>query len=293
MTNPIHLELPDLILLKKEVEAYTLPPSEKYTYSGFGQGKSLFKSRGLNFQEVRQYQAGDDIRQIDWRVTAKYGKPFTKLYEEEKEQQVHVVCDLRKPMHFASQGHFKSVIAGRLAALCAFLAEQKNDTFTYQILADKLYSVAPSSTNEVIPQFLNQLSELNQFNDLPFNTLFNYINQNVPSGSLIFFISDFHNTNLKDLELLGQLSKRNTIILIHIYDMLEVSLPEGIFPCSDGIKELNVDTSTENFKKNFNTSWVEQTFLLRQEAQKYGFGYLSLRTDSPYINQFKNFCLGE
>ena len=93
--NPVLLELPDLVGLREQAESLILPTNDKVSLTGYGDKKSPFRSRGLDFQEVRVYQPGDDIRQIDWRVTAKYGEPFTKLYAEEKEQQIYLVCDLR------------------------------------------------------------------------------------------------------------------------------------------------------------------------------------------------------
>ena len=126
--NPVSLELPDLVNLKEHAESLIFSANEKFSLTGFGDKKSPFRSRGLDFQEVRVYQPGDDIRQIDWRVTAKYGEPFTKLYTEERDQQIYLICDLRPNMQFASRGHFKSVIAGRLTALSAFMADKKKES---------------------------------------------------------------------------------------------------------------------------------------------------------------------
>ena len=294
MTNPLFFELPDLINLKKETLSAALPTGKKWTYSGTGQSPSLFKSRGLNFQEVRQYQPGDDIRQIDWRVTAKYGKPFTKLYEEEKERQVYILCDLRKPMHFASQGHFKSIMAGRLAALCGFMAENKNDSLGFQILTDKVISFPFEAAQEILPHFLNQLSQ-NDVNDneVSFNALFPFISQTLLSGAILFFFSDFHDVSEKDMETLGRFSRKNTVSFIHLYDPLEVNMPPGVFPCSNGRETILINTQDKTFKTEFQDSWQRKTTLLRKAIQKYNMGYLPLSTNSDYISQFKHFCLGE
>ena len=120
--NACEIEMKDLIALKARAEAFILPATGKKATVGFGSTYSPFKSRGLDFQEVRVYQPGDDIRQIDWHVTAKYGKPFTKLYTEEKERTIFFVVDLRSNMHFATHGDFKHVIAARMAAFMAFIA---------------------------------------------------------------------------------------------------------------------------------------------------------------------------
>ncbi len=294
MTNPTRLELPDLINLKKQASFLAIPKKKKWADSGFGESRSLFKSKGLNFQEVRQYQPGDDIRQIDWRVTAKYGKPFTKLYEEEKERQVYILCDLRKPMHFAGQGHFKSVMAGRLSALCGFLAENKNDSLACQILSDKVISIPSGNAKDVLPYFLNQLTEtVASTNGTPFSSIFPFITQTVKPGSILFFFSDFHDTKTTDMEFLGRLTHKNTLSFIHLYDSLEANIPEGVFPCSDGTETILINTESKNFKTSFQQSWEEKSNFLRKSIQKYGMGYLSLRTDSDYLNQFKHFCLGE
>ena len=130
----VHIQMKDLIALKQRAESFLLPDSGKKATIGVGNTYSPFKSRGLDFQEVRVYQPGDDIRQIDWHVTAKYGKPFTKLYTEEKERTIFFVVDLRTNMHFATHGDFKSVIAARIAAFMAFIAEQQKDKIGYILL---------------------------------------------------------------------------------------------------------------------------------------------------------------
>jgi uncharacterized protein (DUF58 family) len=294
MTNPIQPELADLISLKSKTDFLGFP-SHKNTTIGFGQNKSLFKSRGLNFEEVRQYQPGDDIRQIDWRVTAKYGKPFTKLYTEEKEKQVYILCDLRPNMQFASHGHFKSVMAARLSAFIGFLAEQKNDSLSYQILSHKLIqSLGTLPARDNLPYFLNQLAQENtQTSDVSFNQIIPFMEQNIRPGAIIFLISDFHDITADDFRFLGELSHKNIINFIHLYDNMEVQLPKGILPFSNGQKQILIDTQSKSFQKSFTQSWSHKTDLLRQQVKKYHWGYLSLATDSDYLSQFQHFCLGD
>lgn len=295
MVNPIRLELLDLISLRARTDFLPSLANRKNTFTGFGDNKSVFKSRGLNFQEVRQYQPGDDIRQIDWRVTAKYGKPFTKLYAEEKEKEVYVLCDLRPSMQFAAHGHFKSVIAGRLAALIGFLAQKKNDTLAYQILSDRLIqSLGVMPAKDTLPYFLNQLvQEHASESSISFSNIIPFMEQNIRPGSLIFLLSDFHDVIIDDFNFLGELSRKNTITCVHLYDKMEIDLPKGILPFSDGDKEVLIDTHSKIFQKSFQDSWTHRTNLLRQAVQKYHWGYLSLSTDSDYMNQFQTFCSGE
>lgn len=294
MINPVQLELPDLVALKNQTHLGGLI-GYKDTWIGFGDNKSVFKSRGLNFQEIRQYQPGDDIRQIDWRVTAKYGKPYTKLYAEEKEKEVYILCDLRPTMHFASHGHFKSVMAGRLAALIGFLADKKNDAMAYQILTNQLLqSLGVLPAHDILPHFLNQLC-LNETtgSEVSFKQAIPFIEQNIRPGSLIFFISDFHDISHDHLTFIGELSHKNTVTCLHLYDKMEIELPKGIFPFSNGHKEILIDTDIKSFQQEFKESWNQRTLSLRQAAQKYQLGYLPLATDSNYLREFQHFCFGD
>ncbi len=295
MVNPIQLKLVDLISLKNRTGFWDTSTNKKNTYIGFGDNKSIFKSRGLNFQEVRQYQPGDDIRQIDWRVTAKYGKPFTKLYSEDKEKEVYILCDMRPSMQFASHGHFKSVIAGRLAAFIGFLAEKKNDALAYQILSKNLItSLGIMPSKDSMPHFLNQLvEEHSSESKISFNQIIPHMEQNIRSGSLIFILSDFHDINEENLKFLGEISRQNTVNCIHIYDKMEMDLPKGILPFSDGNQEVLIDTQSNTFQKSFHESWQTYTNSLRKAVQKYHWGYLPLSTNSDYLHQFQNFCMGE
>ena len=292
--NPVLLELPDLVSLKEQAESISLPKNDKNSLSGFGEKKSPFRSRGLDFQEVRMYQPGDDIRQIDWRVTAKYNKPFTKLYTEEKEQQIYLVCDLRDEMHFAGHGHFKSVISGRLTALSAFIALQKKDSLAYALMKDKLYFSTPNtSSDDLIAPLLSSLIEPSkEKSTLSFSDLIKKLSQNLKTGASLIIFSDFHDITPEDMEQLGHISLKNSITCVHIYDELEHKLPKEILPCSDGKATLILDATSLNLQRDFKKAWEEKTDLLRKAVQKYGWGYLSIKTDSPYLKEFTEFCLG-
>lgn len=290
--NPVFLELPDLVSLKEQVENLVLPDNNKVSLTGYGDKKSPFRSRGLDFQEVRVYQPGDDIRQIDWRVTAKYGEPFTKLYTEEKEQQIYLVCDLRPNMQFASHGHFKSVVAGRLTALSAFIAGKKKDGLAYSLLTDKIVSSLDAVGSDLIPSLLNQLTEKPTENSgITFSDAIFQLGHHLKIGASLILFSDFYDLGEKELKVLGQLGQKNTVTFIHIYDEMERNLPTESLPYSDGKESFMMNGKSA--RKAFRASWEEQTNLLRENVQKYGLGYLALATDSPYLNLYNQFCWGK
>ena len=116
-----------LLEMKKKAQMFSLAKNRLRADVGFGETASLFKTKGLDFQEVRVYQPGDDIRLIDWKITAKHNKPFTKLYTDEKERQVFLIVDMRSSMKFATTGVFKSVLTAECSSLISFLAENKKD----------------------------------------------------------------------------------------------------------------------------------------------------------------------
>ncbi|MBR6231948.1 MAG: DUF58 domain-containing protein [Alphaproteobacteria bacterium] len=290
--NPVLLELPDLVSLKEQAESLVLPTNDKVSLTGFGDKKSPFRSRGLDFQEVRVYQPGDDIRQIDWRVTAKYGEPFTKLYTEEKEQQIYLVCDLRPNMQFASHGHFKSVMAGRLTALSAFMAAKKKDKLAYTLLTDKIISSIDAASSDLIPTLLNQLTiKPTEDSDISFSDAISHLGRHLKTGASLILFSDFYDITEKELKYLGQLGQKNTVTFVHIYDEMERKLPLESLPYSDGKNTFVMDG--KDAQKTFQKSWDEQTNILRQAIQRYGLGYLTLSTNGQYLNLYTQFCWGD
>jgi uncharacterized protein (DUF58 family) len=124
--SPISIDLPGLIGLRHRLVGTLQPPAAK-TAAGDGQYRTRFRGRGMEFAEVRAYQPGDDVRSIDWRVTARRGKAHTKLFHEERERPVLVAVDYRTPMFFATRGCFKAVQVSRLAALLAWQALGRGD----------------------------------------------------------------------------------------------------------------------------------------------------------------------
>ena len=290
--NPVLLELPDLVGLKEQAESLILPTNDKVSLTGFGDKKSPFRSRGLDFQEVRVYQPGDDIRQIDWRVTAKYGEPFTKLYTEEKEQQIYLVCDLRPNMQFASHGHFKSVVAGRLMVLSAFMAAKKKNGLSYTLLTDKVISSVDAAGSDLIPSLLNKLTTPPvEQSDILFSDTLSQVGHHLKTGASLILFSDFYDLEKKELKILGQLGQKNTVTFIHIYDEMERKLPAESLPYSDGKESFLMDGKSAG--KAFRASWQSQTNMLRESVQKYGLGYLALSTDSPYLKLYSQFCWGD
>jgi len=292
--SSVEIRLKDLLELKQRAEELNIPRSQKNVYTGIGDTPSPFKSRGLDFQEVRVYQPGDDIRQIDWRVTAKYGKPFTKLYTEEKDRSLFFLCDLRPEMQFASHGDFKSVVAARVTAFFSFMAMHKNDRIGAAVLTEEGINMLPVDKSEVhlmavLHALINPVPNIHTDGSL--YEAFKQLEAELPSGSYLFVISDFHDWDERTRKELSRFSIKNTLLLCPIYDELETRLPKGIFSFSDGKKMVMLDTEKSSFQKKFSNTWEQHIHQLQNAASGQGWGLFPLRTDSDYLDLLTHFCL--
>ncbi|MBQ4472387.1 MAG: DUF58 domain-containing protein [Alphaproteobacteria bacterium] len=296
MSLPHHstrILLKDLIALKSQAELFMLPPTGKKSTTGFGSTYSPFKSRGLDFQEVRVYQPGDDIRQIDWHVTAKYGKPFTKLYTEEKERTIFFVVDLRNNMHFATHGDFKDVIAARLAAFMAFMAEHQKDKLGYIIITDEgITSSGDADAYGVLTPMFNALTGDAKYTQVadPFNAICRALTQLLPRGAFTFLFSDFYDWNATHTDILAPLSEKTTFLFCPIYDELEIHLPDDTLSFSDGTDTLTISAHQSKLRQKFYDDWKQRTQMLETAAKKYGWGLLPIKTDSDYLADISHFC---
>ncbi|MBP5344400.1 MAG: DUF58 domain-containing protein [Alphaproteobacteria bacterium] len=292
--SSVEIRLKDLLALKQQAEILSVPQTKKNVYTGVGDMPSPFKSRGLDFQEVRVYQPGDDIRQIDWRVTAKYGKPFTKLYTEEKDRCLFFVCDLRSNMHFASHGDFKSVIVARITAFLAFMAAHKNDRIGAVLLTDEGLHIVPVEKSDThLMELLHGLVEptANTHVESSLYSAFKQLGQLLPSGSFIFVLSDFCDWDEKAKKELAHFSIKNTILLCPVYDALETQLPKGKFTFSDGEKQLTLDTAKAAFQKKFSNVWAQRMHQLQVAASGQGWGLMPVDTDSDYLALLTHYCM--
>ena len=226
--------LDDLIRLNQPAKSIELARSTARALQS-GQYFSAFKGRGMEFDESRPYAHGDDIRSLDWRVTARTGKVHTKLFREERERPVFLSVDLRAPMFFATRGMFKSVLASRLAALIAWSACHHGDRIGGQIFSESgSTEFKPLEGHSAVLRILKGLTERAQSPDpqnLRQNALdqaLSELNRHIKPGSLAFVISDFRNLGPLGASSLGRLAHQSTVVLIMLSDPIERDLPQGL-----------------------------------------------------------------
>lgn len=253
-----------------------------------GSVKSHFRGRGLDFEEVRHYQAGDDTRTIDWRVTARTGVAHTKLFREERERPVFVAIDQRRSMAFGSQHCFKSVQAAEVAALLSWAALRQSDRIGGLVFNDQQHEeVRPKRSKNAILQLLHQIDDFNnrllsanpidcsnQINDMAFE-----LRQIARHGSAVFIISDFHGFNEAGVKQLYQLKRHNDVTAIIISDPMEYQLPAtGGSVLTDGERRFSINLSSKSLRKEFAEHAVKRHESLKQNLIQYGIPSIEVST---------------
>ncbi len=243
---------------------------------------SRFKGRGMEFDEVRPYQAGDDIRSIDWRVTARTGETYTKVFREERERPVFISVDNRRSMHFATRGVFKSVLAAKLAGLLAWSAQHHGDRIGGQLFSDgQCTELKPQNGKHAVLRFLNALAEQKngQTEQFALEHILARLTQHARPGSLVYIISDFRGFNDNAQGHLAKLARHCDVVLIFVYDPLESQLPaKGRYRFTDDGRDVVVDSGDTQRLFNYQQRFARRQQHLEQLAKKNGLAFIQCST---------------
>ena len=286
-----------LIALKKKVNALKLKKSKLPTLTGSGEQQSPFKTKGLDFQEVRVYQPGDDIRLIDWRITAKHNKPYTKLFTDEKERQVFILLDMRSSLKFATQGEFKSVVGAKTAAILSFLALNNHDKLGYTLLSDdKIECAYSGANNETLISFFDKIEEnaapFQKESEISLNQALLKSEKMIKKGALVFILSDFFDYNDELKKTITRLSKKSLCSLFHIFDKVEKEFPHHILPVTNGSAVLFFNGKLKSFQKGYQNIFQNKRNFLLDLTSNPNIGYLPLSTEEEYVFKIASFCKG-
>lgn len=252
---------------------------------------SRFKGRGMEFDEARLYQPGDDIRNIDWRVTARTGKAHTKIFREERERPVFISVDHRAAMHFATRGVFKSVLAAKLAALLAWTAEHHGDKIGGQRFSEyNCQELKPRNGRHAVLQFLHTLvnQEPPRAKPVSFGDALARLNQHARPGSVVYLISDFRGFDTQAETYLIKLSQHCDVVLIFVYDPLESNLPDkGRYRFTDGENDTLVDTADIGRLVAYRQRFVQRLQRMETIAQKSAITLIQCSTVEDPIQRLK------
>jgi len=283
--------------IAKALELY-LQSRSRLGMSGSHISKS--KGRGVDFEEHRAYQAGDDIRSIDWRVTARTGRPFTKIFREERERPVIIGVDQSHHMFFGSQVSFKSVVAAEVAAILCWLTVDNGDRVGGVVFSDtNSEMVKPRRGKRSALRFLSLLADYNQnllgqhkplakTGESNLREALEHIYRITRPGSTIYLISDFADMDKVCLQYMQQLSLHNNLTCIFIYDILETQLPQpGVYNITNGNEMETIDTYAAAVRENYHQAFEDKLQSLHAELNLIKVPLISLRTDQIVLEQLE------
>jgi len=284
----IHLDASELIALRPRCNALLLPMHRPAASAMAGAYRSRFRGRGMDFIESRNYQPGDDIRNMDWRVTARTGKPHTKIFQEERERPVIIVLDTSASLFFGTRKRLKSVAAGHLAAAIAWTAVRRGDRVGSFMFAPGVHrELRPAGGRRgamrVIKGLVDWLDpEQQRSGHDPLSYALERVRHAVRPGSLVLVISDFFGLDEDCNRHLSRLRQHNDVIGCQIVDPAEESLPAGRYPISDGMHNSMFDTTSEQAKSRFDDMSLHHCLDPKRVFQRHQCGWVVMRThDDP------------
>jgi uncharacterized protein (DUF58 family) len=253
-----------------------------------GSYRSRFRGRGVDFLESRNYQPGDDIRNMDWRVTARTGRAHTKIFQEERERPVLVVLDASPSLFFGTRERLKSVAAGLLAGAIAWTAVRRGDRIgAFLFSGEEHRELRPAGGRRgamrVIQSLVDWLDpERARQGEEPLSVALERVRHAVRPGSLVIIISDFFNLDEACNRHISRLRQHNDLIGCQIVDPAEEALPPGRFPISDGHHSAMLDTTRQGGRDRFGRMSKAHFHAPQRLFLKHQCGWLVMRThDDP------------
>ncbi|HEY5717405.1 MAG TPA: DUF58 domain-containing protein [Motiliproteus sp.] len=257
-----------------------------------GEWRTRQRGRGIDFDQVRAYQPGDDIRSIDWRVTARRQAPHTKLYREERERPVLLAADLRSPMFFGSRVCYKSVQVAALSALLGWIALAGRDRVGGMVFGDHDHQdIRPKRSRHAVLALIQQLhayatrltTPCPAGPIAPFSQLLEQLLRTAHTGAGLYILSDFHDLNGDSEQLLFQLARHNDVTLIQVHDPLELQLPQQrSLWVSDGQQRVNLQDLPDLARQQ-----QQRDQALRQLCQRLGLPLHPIATDDSPVSSLQ------
>ena len=292
-----YADLDELIRLQFKIHGFSFLPRQPVQSLLAGRRASRLRGRGLDFEEIRRYIPGDDIRAMDWRVTARTQKPHTRVYTEEKDRPVLLVVDQRLGMFFGSRVAMKSVTAAQVAAMGAWRTLSVGDRVGALVFNDhEVREIPPHRSRQRVMRILETVVEMNHAlrvdGDIPpdpamLNRVLEKALHLTKHDYLVSIISDFGGANEETKAAVTRLAAHNDVIALFIYDPLEAHLPSfGKVIVSQGDLQLEVDTGDGQLRKRFSEEFENRLKTARDLMLKRGIPVLPIHTAEGVREQF-------
>jgi len=279
------VETTDLIKKVRQIEIKTRGLSN---HIFAGEYHSAFKGRGMTFSEVREYQYGDDVRNIDWNVTARMNKPFIKVFEEERENTVVLLVDVSGSREFGTKDKFKKNLVTEIAATLAFSTIQNNDKIGVIFFSDRVeHFIPPQKGKKHVLHIIRELLTFQPQNrGTNIGEALRYLTSAIKKRCTAFLISDFMDDGFeKSLRIANH---KHDLVALHIYDWREAVLPDvGMMLVVDAEtgQQQWIDTSDATLRKHYANKWKQRTDELQNIFTKAGVDNVMVRTDEDFVKQ--------
>lgn len=252
-----------------------------------GQYHSAFKGRGMAFSEVREYQFGDDVRDIDWNVTARFHHPYVKVFEEERELTTMLLVDVSGSLEFGTVHRMKRDVVTEIAATLAFSAIQNNDKIGVIFFSDRIEKyIPPQKGRKHILYIIREMLDFKpQSSKTDVGIVIEYLTRMMKRRCMVFLLSDFYTrkTFEKEIRIAGS---KHDLVAIQVYDPRAKSLPDiGLMKVKDAETghEMFVDTSSRKLRMAHTRYWIEREAMLKQIFAKSNVDWISIATNEDYV----------
>ena len=266
-----------------------------------GMRQARIKGRGMEYAESRLYTPGDEIRNLDWRVMARTGKVYTKLFQEERQRPVFIVVDYCHPMFFATRGKYKAVMASECAAILAWSALRQGDRIGGLIFSERQHlEWEPKRGPAGVHWFIHQMvshpvwqqpqdhSSQEVAEEPGLHKVVKRLRHVVKPGSIIFIVSDFRRLDTANRHLLSSLVRHNELVMLFISDPFERELPtQGLFCLSNGQEEILIDCNRQSLRLHYQQQFMQRLALLQQLASLPGAHLLECSTQQPPLTALR------
>lgn len=259
-----------------------------------GPHTSAVRGRGIDFSEVREYQPGDDIRSMDWRVTARTGDPHIKLFREERERPVLVVCDLRAGMHFGTRRALKSVLAADISALIAWAAMTNGDRIGGLIFNDQQeVDLRPKTGRKQVLSLLHNMAGIEKSiasdNHQRMQQICRHIRRIARPGSAIYFVSDWSGIDADCERQLFNVTRHCDLVAVQLYDPIEADLPPpGLYNLTDRRQKLALDTHSQTAREAHQQAFAHQQQQIRQHMLRLKVPLIRIATNDDPLTSLRS-----
>lgn len=280
------METKDLLKKVRKIEIKTRRLSD-HIFSG--EYHTSFKGRGMTFSEVRQYQYGDDVRAIDWNVTARYNEPYIKVFEEERELTMMLMVDVSGSESFGTKNQLKSEVVTEIAATMAFSATQNNDKIGLILFSDEIeLYIPPKKGKSHVLRIIRELIEFQaKSKKTNLSQALKFLSATQKKKAIVFLISDFMVSD--DYEkTLKIASKKHDITGIRVYDIREEKMPNiGVVEMEDAEtgKTMTIDTTSKKIRLHYEKNYLDKVNYFKDIFSKCGSGIVNTRVDESYVTK--------